>query len=210
MSILPYILPALTVVTLFLYVFSAERAYLPKMGTTEWIVRASTPKRMTADIKLRFSWKDIVVFLSIVVVYGVLAVLSCFAEITNHIFDIVCTALFVGIVYLFAQLIFKNRVTALFAAAMTAADLLLVNTFDFCVASFAVILFVFFIIISSDNIWAFIPAGIFLSAAVYYNPACILFLLLALCPAAVSSARTKNSKTVLLYAVFCVVLSVFF
>ena len=70
MSYIAYILPALTVVSLFLYIFSAERAYLPKEGTTEWIVRASTPKTMTADIKIDLKWKDIVIALVIVMVYG--------------------------------------------------------------------------------------------------------------------------------------------
>ncbi len=205
MSILPYILPALTVVSLFLYIFSAERSWLPQKGTTEWIVRASTPKTMTADIKFDLKWKDIIIVLAIIVVYG--GLLSFYSlPITKYdIIDIVKASVFSGIIYIFAQILFENRITAFFAAAMTAVSLLLLtDTLFFFESSAAIVLFVFFILIASNKPWAFIPAGIFLNTAVYHDSIYILFVLPALCPAIVSTVRTKRGMPMLLYLIFCV------
>ena len=140
MSVLPYILPVLTAVSLFLYIFSAERAWLPKEGTTEWIVRSVASKRISADIKFDIKWKDIVICAGIIIVYcavqGFYKLPLSYYDLTN----IISCALLAGLVYIFAQILFKNRVTAFFASAMTVADILLATTFNYFESSVAIIL----------------------------------------------------------------------
>ena len=133
MSILSLILPALTVVSLFLNIFSAERAWLPKEGTTEWITRSVTPKRMTGDIKIDLKWKDLIIILGIIIVY---CALQGFYRLPLTYYDltsIISSAILLGLVYIFAQILFKNRVTAFFASAITSVIRFsnIINCFSF-------------------------------------------------------------------------------
>ena len=207
MSILPYILPVLTFVSLFLYIFSAERAWLPKKGTTEWITRASSKKYLSADIKIRFSWKDIIICAAITAVYGGILILTGLTKLTSIIVPIVCTAIFTGAVYLISYLLFDNRITALFASIITAADMFLLMTFT---SDYMLLLllaaFVLTTLMAVYNLVALVFAGIYLSLAAFVDPSCALFSLLALCPAIVTSVRTKNLRPVYMYLLLCVLL----
>ena len=207
MSILPYILPTLTVVSLFLYIFSAEKAWLPKMGTTEWITRASAKKHMTTDIKLKLSWKDIIICIGIAAVYGGLLVLMGLSKLSSIVAPIVCTAVFVSAVYLISYLLFDNRVTALVAAIITASDMFLLLTFT---SDYMLLLllaaFVLTTLMAVYNLVALVFAGIYLSLAAFIDPSCALFSLLALCPAVVTSIRTKNGRPIYMYLLMCVLL----
>jgi len=207
LSPISYILPVLTVVSLFLYVFSAERAWLPKAGTTEWITRASTPKRMTADIKFDIKWKDVVIALAIAIVYGGLLVLANITTVYDNIISIICTSLFVGIIYLTAYLLFKNRGSALFAAAITVSDLFLLKTFDADYALLCLLaIFALMTLLASYKTTYLIFAGISLGFAVFLEPSCAFFALLPLTGAVISAHNCKSARPLLMYLLFAVVL----
>lgn len=211
MSILSLILPALTVVSLFLYILSAERAWLPKEGTTEWITRSVTPKRMTGDIKIDLKWKDIVIALVIVVVYGGLYSLyyNPFRYFEISSFEaFLCNCFFIGFIYIIAKGFFKNRVAALFAAAMTAATLITFATTHTLLEDIAFIIFILAILCCAEEIAAFIIAGVCLAYVANRFPITVLFSLLALCPAIMATKNRKNGLPILLWAIFCLVLPI--
>ena len=211
MSILPYILPVLTFVSLFLYIFSAERAWLPRKGTTEWITRASTPKTMTADIKFDFKWKDLIICLAIIVVYG--AVYSLYTNPFRY-FEIssfeafICNCAFIGFIYIIAKGFFKNRVTALFTSAIAASTLLTFFYKYYLFEQTVLLALIICIICCSEEIALFVIAGAFLFYVVQFRPINILFTLLALCPAVMAAKKRKNGWSILLWAIFCLALPI--
>lgn len=207
MTILPYILPVLTVVSLFFYILSAERAWLPKMGTTEWIKRSVEHKLMTASIQPEFKIRDIFIFLAIAVVYGGILITTNFTAFFEIILPIVYTAVAVGIIYFIAVMLFKNRVTAFLAAALAAADLFLLKTISADGALLVLMAaFVFLVVLGSDKPMALLPAGLFLGAAAFLQPVCIIFTLLPMLGAIVSCVRCKSSKPILMYILFTLIL----
>lgn len=207
MWILPYILPFLTVVSLFFYILSAERAWLPKMGTTEWIKRSVEHKLMSASMQPGFKVRDIFIFLGIAVVYGGILVTTNFTAFFEIILPIVYTAVSAGIIYLIGVMLFKNRTAAFIAAAMAAADLFLLKTFSADGALLALTAaFVFLVILGSDKPMALLPAGLILGAAAFLQPVCIVFTLLPMVGAIVSCVRCKSGKPILMYVLFALIL----
>ena len=211
MSILSLILPVITAISLFFYIFSAERAYLPKKGTIEWIERASSKKRMKADIKLDFKWKDLIICMGIIIVYS--AVYSFYSNEflsfeLRPLIAFICQSVFVGVIYIFAKMLFKNRVTAFFASAMAAANLTPLFSTNNIEAPLLLLLTVFFVILAAEYTWSLVPAGLAFAFAVNFAPASILFSILALCPAVMAQKRHKSSRAVLLWIIYFVVLPV--
>ena len=206
MSILSLILPVITVISLFLYIFSAERAYLPRKGTIEWIERASSKKTMIADTKFDFKLKDQIICLGIIIVYG--AVYSMYTQDFRY-FEIssfeafLCNSAFIGLVYIFANYLFKNRVSAVFSSVMAASTLVVFFFRYDILANLLFVLFVFAIISAAEEITLFIIAGLCLAYVVYDIPVAFLFTLLALCPAIISARKCKSLRAILLWAIFC-------
>ena len=207
MTTLTSLLPMLTAVSLFLFIFSAERAWLPRSGTTEWIVRTCTPKAMTADTKLDFKIRDIFIFIAVAVVFGGILILTNLTSVSGNIPAFVYTALFMGIIYLVSLLLTSHRVTAVFAAVIAASDLFLLVTFgtDYVVLVLIAV-FVFMTLFAVNKPLFFIPAGIFLGITAFFEPCCVIFALLPLAQAVLYCVKNKNLKAVLLYILFILIL----
>ncbi len=205
MSIFLNILPVLTVVSLFFYIFSAERAWLPKAGTTEWITRTITQKQMTLNYKPAFLWRDLPVFLGIVVVYGGFLAVSNLTDVFENIYYISAASIFVGIIYLIANVIFENRATAFFAAVMTAVDITLLqpSVSTISVPIFLAV-FAYLTLISSNAPITLLPAGIFLGISVCLEPVSAVFTILPLTVSVTMWIKNTKFKPVLIYLLCCI------
>ena len=176
MSFYPFIIPAVTFVSFFMYIFMSQRAWLPKAGTTEWIRRSAFPKKMSESVLHSLQPADFALALVTAIICGGISTVtgSFFFPFTGAgIVYFICSELTVGIVFLTARMLFGTYRSAILAAVFTVSDITLLSLYsaspENCAGLFLIALYVLFICLSLKKPLLLMFAGVLLGAAVYYN-----------------------------------------
>lgn len=187
MSAIPYLITILTAVSLFLFIFFSERAWLPKFGTTEWIHRAANPPKLSPRISGTLGGLDVLAAVVAVILYGgIITALNIFAFPSySTIIYCICAALTVGTVLLLTKLLFGKTSIAVFAALIFAADtsfLYSITVFGSeTMGVFLISIYTLLMLLSAEKPIVAIPSSLFLGIAAYICPKLAAFALLGLC-----------------------------
>lgn len=213
MSFYSFIIPAVTFVSFFMYIFMSQRAWLPKSGTTEWIKRSAFPPKM-ADCPLNHLKPADFAFALIAsaIYFGISAVTgSNFLPFSEYIVYFICSALTVGVVFLIARLLFGSFRTAILSAVFTVADISLLSMFsskpDNFVGLFLIALYVLFVCLSVRKPLFLILSGALLGAAVFYNTAFSVFVVFGAFVTFTAASVWSKKQLFWMFPVFSIVLS---
>lgn len=214
MSAYSFIYPALTAVSFLLFIIAAQRAWLPKSGTTEWIRRSAFPPVMSADGLAPLHWFHLLSALGIAVIYG--AVVSvCFSGLSGFTPQTFaragCAGVFIGGVFLTGCTLLSGFGAGVLAAAASAADIWLLNTavscdISMCVGLALASLYVLSVCIAIRRPWLLIFSGLLLGGAVYFNPAFAVLVVFGVCAAFSAGAVSGKKRLFWMLPVFSVVL----
>lgn len=184
MSFYSLIIPAVTLISFFMYIFMSQRAFLPASGTTEWIRRSAFPYKMADRPLFHLQPVDFVFALLTAIVCGGISTVTgsfFFPFSGDHMIYFICSELTVGIVFLTARLLFGSYRSAVLSAVFTVADISLLSMFssspENCAGLFLIALYVLSVCLSVRKPLFLILSGALLGAAVFYNAAFSVFVI---------------------------------
>ncbi len=212
MSIIPYICPLLLCLCTVFLIWAAEAAHRPFKGTTEWILRAAHPPRMSpgTDSSGKLAGLDAVPIVIVTLIYFVIMYLaSGGVDFQNPIsvMTFVSAGLTMPVNYFIAKLLTGKFNSSVFAAVLCLADAWFLSgaSLNQAAGLFAATLYVLFLIIYINRPFFMIPGGIFLGCAVFFANGNVIFALLGVIISIVLSILQGSAKPFIVNLIFGIV-----